>query len=618
MSTQIQQAQFRFIPAKNLSLSPLNVRKTGLDTGIEELAELILAEGVLQNLNVHEQVCDSDGAVTHGVVAGGRRLRALQRLIEEGRITPDYPVPCMIVTDERAVQISLSENSGREPMHPADEFEAFRQLVDAGQSVEDVAARFGVTPLVVRRRLKLANVSPRFITLYREGEVTLEHLMAFAVTEDHERQHQAWEGLKSYERHPDALRELLTQDEVSMKDPMARFVGLKAYQKAGGVVRRDLFAEESDAMLDAALVRTLATQKLEKRAAKLRAEGVAWVETHLTFDYAARAAYGRVRTTLRARNAEEQSQLDALKARCEELEASIEAAEGETEAYDALLAQLDEVNGQIDALEDQCTVPDPEQQSLAGVVVSIGRDGKILIERDLLKSADAERFERAQKGAQAATASEAPRNHSAALTRRLTAQRTLAVQAELVQRPMTAILALTHRLVLATFYAGAVSGESAVRITVGSTLLAQHAAELEDTAAQETLAAHRKLPVESLPADPDDLWPWLTAQSAGDHMALLAYCVAITVDGVQSSEAPCALDALAALANMDMQRWWRPTASNYFGSIPKARILAAVAEATSASAAAALAKLKKDALAEAAERQLAHTGWLPALMRSAA
>ena len=70
---------------------------------------------------------------THAVVAGGRRWRALQRLIEQRRITPDYPVPCLIVSYERAVQISLAENSGREPMHPADEFEAFRQLIDAGQ-----------------------------------------------------------------------------------------------------------------------------------------------------------------------------------------------------------------------------------------------------------------------------------------------------------------------------------------------------------------------------------------------------------------------------------------------------------------------------------------------------
>ena len=174
MSTETH-VQFRFIDVRHLSLSPLNVRKTGGDTGIEQLADLIAAEGVLQNLDVYE--CDEGEGkkkTTHAVVAGGRRWRALQLLIRQKRIKPDYAVPCLVVGRERAVQISLAENSGREPMHPADEFDAFRQLIDAGQSVEDVAARFGVAPVVVQRRLKLANVGPTFIALYREGDITLE------------------------------------------------------------------------------------------------------------------------------------------------------------------------------------------------------------------------------------------------------------------------------------------------------------------------------------------------------------------------------------------------------------------------------------------------------------
>src|SRR6185437_16648281 len=97
----------------------------------------------------------------------GRRWRALRLLIDQGRITPYFPVPCLTVSYERAVEISLAENSAREPMHPADEFEAFKALIDAGRTIEDVAARFGVAPIVVQRRLKLANVHPTFIALYR-------------------------------------------------------------------------------------------------------------------------------------------------------------------------------------------------------------------------------------------------------------------------------------------------------------------------------------------------------------------------------------------------------------------------------------------------------------------
>lgn len=616
MTVQSNASRIVSLPLRQLVLSPLNVRTTDSEVGLAQLAHLLAAEGVLQNLAVVEEECvPGERGTTYGVIAGGRRWRALQLLMKDGKITEDYAVPCLVTTPERAVAISLAENSARQALHPADEFTAFRSLIDAGRSIEEVAAHFGVTPLVVRRRLKLANVSPRFIALYREGKVTLEHLMAFAVTDDHERQQQAWESLKSYERHPDRLRHLLTQGDISMSELVARFVGVKAYQKAGGVVRRDLFAEDDDTLLDAALVRSLATEKLEKHAAKLRAEGIAWVETHLIFDYATRAAYGRVRATLRARNEEEQRELDTLRARREELQASISASEGETEEHDALLEQLDAVEAQIDALDDQRTVPDPEQQALAGAVVFIGRDGKVAIERDLLKAEDAERFAREQKASERKSASEAPRVHSAVLIRRLTAQRTLALQAELVQQPMTAVIALTHRLLLSTLYDEA--GESAVRIHVGTTLLAEHAAELDATAAQETLTAHRNRHVGALPSDPTELLSWLTAQSDGDLLALLGYCIAVSVDGVQSSEGPCALDALARIAKLDMRRWWQPRARNYFGSVPKERILAAVTEGASATAAAALGKLKKAALAEAAERELADKGWLPALMRAA-
>lgn len=199
--TQPQADQFRFIPIGQLILSPLDVRKTGAEDGIDELAALILSQGLVQNLTVYDAAVSGKGKPdTYAVVAGGWRWRALQRLIEQGQTTREYLVPCLVTSYDRAVESSLAENSGRAEMHPADQFEAFRALVDAGQAVEDVAACFGVTPLVVQRRLKLTNVAPRFIAAYRAGEASLEGLMALAVTDDHEKQQQAWDRLKPYER----------------------------------------------------------------------------------------------------------------------------------------------------------------------------------------------------------------------------------------------------------------------------------------------------------------------------------------------------------------------------------------------------------------------------------
>jgi ParB family chromosome partitioning protein len=615
--TQPQTDQFRFIPIGQLILSPLNVRKTGAEQGIDELAALILSQNVVQNLTVYEADVSGEGEPgTYAVVAGGRRWRALRRLLEQAQITRDYPVPCLVTPYERAVELSLAENSGRVEMHPADQFDAFRALVDAGQSIEDVAARFGVAPLVVQRRLKLANVAPPFIALYREGKVGLEVLMVLAVTDDHDKQQQAWESLKPYERYPDALRRILMKQEISTGDPLARFVGMKAYQKAGGVIRRDLFADEDQgATLDSALVHQLAAQKLDKQAAKLKGEGLPWAEVHLHLDYSARAAYGRVAFREREATPEEQQQLDALVAREAQLDAEAATAEDDEDRQSELYSQAQEIEAQIEALRERLTVPDPEQQALAGALICVGPDGKVSIERDVLRPKDAQRFGASRRKVTRATTADGSREHSSALVRRLTAHRTLALQAELVQQPMMAVVALTHRLVLDTLYTDEGAGNSAVQIHRQGGALREHAEDLNGSQAQLTLDAHRKSLQEHLPEDADTLPPWLVEQSGGDLLSLLAYCAAVTVDGVQTCEGPGVLDGLARAAKLDMRRWWTATVKNYLGAVPRARILAAVTEAVSAEAAVPLAKLKKTALAEAAERQLAGSGWLPPVLR---
>ena len=616
MSTESVTAQFRFIPLRQLDLSSLNVRKTGGDEGISALAELIHAEGVLQNLSAYES---PQGKVEtrYAVVAGGRRWRALRRLLGEGRITSEYPVPCVIVSYERAAQISLTENSGREPMHPADEFEAFKTLIDAGQTMEDVAARFGVAPVVVQRRLRLANVHPKFIALYREKAITLEHLMALAVTEDQSRQLEVWESLGAQRRSPEMLRQALTQNEVSLRSPMARFVGLKAYEKAGGIARRDLFpVEDGDVGLDADLVRQLAMAKLEKTAEKVRKEGIAWVHVCLDFDYATRAAYRPVKTVLPEPTDEEQKALDDVAAKLGRIEEKIEETEGDGERIAELEREAAELDQRYDALNAELSVPDPEQQALAGAVVSIGQDDKLQIEHDLLRPEDAGRFVRAENAQRHAGSTGGPRLHSAMLVRRLTAQRTLALQATLILRPDVALIALTHRLLLRAFPFYGYRCESPVRIDGKAPELSPYALELAGSAAQVALAA-RSADIEArLPREPEQLFAWLSEQSQTEILSLLAFCVAQSVDGVQADETASATDELARAAGLDMHAWWEPRAGNYLGALPKARILEIVREAVSPEVASALSIMKKGALAEEAEKRLAGTGWLPALLRT--
>ena len=170
------------IPLNLLVPSAANVRKTGVASGIDELAASIAAHGLLQNLQVRPT---SKGK--YEVVAGGRRLTALKLLAKQKRMDKGADIPCHVLDGEDAAEISLAENTQREPMHPADQFEAFYGLTQRGKGVEEIAARFGVSVAVVRQRLKLAAVSPRLIQLYREDELSLDQLMAFTVTDDSQR-----------------------------------------------------------------------------------------------------------------------------------------------------------------------------------------------------------------------------------------------------------------------------------------------------------------------------------------------------------------------------------------------------------------------------------------------
>ncbi|HBT33251.1 MAG TPA: chromosome partitioning protein ParB, partial [Pusillimonas sp.] len=159
-------------------------RKTPGQKPLPELADSIAAQGLLQNIVVTK--AKKRGA--YEVVAGGRRLQAIQLLMADGRWPEDQQVPALLVAGDTALEASITENVQREAMHPADEFEAFAALIEQGQTIEDVAARFGVSPHVVKRRMRLASVASELITAYRAGEMALDALMAFAVSEDRERQ----------------------------------------------------------------------------------------------------------------------------------------------------------------------------------------------------------------------------------------------------------------------------------------------------------------------------------------------------------------------------------------------------------------------------------------------
>ena len=112
---------------------------------------------------------------------------------------------------------------------------------------------------------------------YARSEMTLAMLEAFTVNPDHARQEQVWEAIqRSHNRQAWYIRDLLTETTVPTDDKRAQFVGVEAYEQAGGVMLRDLFSDEDEGWLEnPELLDRLVSDKLKGIADDVAAEG--WV-----------------------------------------------------------------------------------------------------------------------------------------------------------------------------------------------------------------------------------------------------------------------------------------------------------------------------------------------------
>lgn len=222
------------VPYSSLRRSPHNARTKPL-SDIASLAANIRAKGLLQNLVVHEMKGTRGKKTRYGVCAGQRREAALDLLFGQKHITADYPVPVRIVSEGEALAISLIENSEREGLDPFDVLRSYRMLAEEGRSADYIAALFSAAPVTVKRRLKLAGVSPKLLALLREDAITLDQLAALALADDHETQEHIWFDANQWQRQPNYLRQAITRTEIdASRSRLVRFVGSTPMRQRAG------------------------------------------------------------------------------------------------------------------------------------------------------------------------------------------------------------------------------------------------------------------------------------------------------------------------------------------------------------------------------------------------
>ena len=607
LSALLAQTEEVSVSLASLIKSPLNVRTVPYSAeSVSELAESIKGVGLLQNLVVHALPGDR-----HGVAAGGRRLAALNMLAERGILPADWPVRVKVIPQELATAASMTENGQRRDMHPAEQIAGFRAMAQEGKTPAQIGDLLGYSPRHVQRMLKLADLAPVILDALAEDRITTEHCQALALENDTARQVQVFEAAcqSGWGGKPEVqtIRRLVTESEVAVAgNSKFRFVGADAFSP--DELRTDLFSDDEGGYVDCVALDAALLEKLQAVAEHLReAEGWEWCA-------------GRMEPVGECRE-------DAGTYRClPEPEAVLTEAEEE---------RLNELMTRYDALENQCEESDlleaemklmrcmakvrawtPEMRAGSGVVVS-WRYGNVCVQRGVqLRSEDdaADDADRTEQVQEKASVEEI----SLPLLTKMSSERTLAVQAALMQQPDKSLTLLAWTLCLNVFGSGAYSKPAQISLECKHYSLTSDAPSGKDGAAFMAMMAEKARLAALLPEGWSRDMTTFLSLSQEVLLSLLSFCTACSIHGVQTREcghtSRSPLDTLETAIGFHMRDWWQPTKANFFGHLKKPQIIAALNEAGLSGAARDAEKMKKGDAAEHAEFHMKDNRWVPGWM----
>jgi ParB family chromosome partitioning protein len=611
-------SNIQLIPLNRLQVSDLNVRRRDRKVDIDALAASISAHGLLQNLSVTPREGDK-----FDVVAGGRRLAALKSLAKAGAIAKDYAVPCSVLEQSDAKEASLAENVHRVAMDAMDEVDAFAALVAEGLGADDVARRFGVTRKHVDQRLALSNLSPLIKSAWKRGDINLDCARAFCMVDDHAQQNAVYRSLSKPISNPASVRARLMEGRVRASDRLAVFVGLEAYEAAGGAVMRDLFDAEAVFLAEPALLAKLAEDKLKAARADWLAKGWGWVDLNLDSGRIEGLSSTRLYPEWRDPTSDETAELNRLEAALDELDAALEANGVED---DPRWSARDDLEAEYETIRQAARCWNPDLMKLSGVLLSVDHDGEISAAEGIVRTAEqkqVEAFLKAQRAPKAEADDEEQDQHEPAppepalpksVARDLTLARTRAIREALAAHPEIALAVCVAAMARSGLRRSEMTG-------VG---LAAHVRDMDDLSglgeARADLEAH-------LPDDGLDTLDWALGLSRDRLLAALAILTASCLDLAHEHASPADLrlqtigDRLAQHLDVDMTHFWRADL-DYWLRLPKSALIDALMESPETPAGSAKAnellklhtKMRKSELAAKVAALHDRTGYLPALL----
>lgn len=613
-----------YVRALDCEKAPDNVR-TVSDPAADAELEANIGEtgGIIQNV-IGLAIRGQKGR--WHVYAGGRRLERVHANIANGTLDEDHMLPLFPARNKaEAIAMSMAENFHTLKMNPADECSGFQAVIKAQKKTPaGVAKQFGVTERFVLGRLRLANLAKVVFEALRNGEITLDVAKAYATYPDVDRQASVFKMLEtSYHRHNvNEIQRHLAVGTYKGGDPKALLVGREAYLAANGRIDGDLYSDRmTEIWSDGDILDRLAEETLSAHAAALRdRDGFAEVRPVL----ATRVPYGET-FQLRTIDPEQLPMSAEAEARHAEIDASLDEltrlgqqqSEGLSEEQ---LAQIDALEAERGALEQTETAYTEAQRMGAIAYVHIDQEGKpqlhtefyavetpVAVEPD---DADAdpdievdgddddEGIEQDNSPGGALNGEQ----YSARQRDELAMMKTELLAVHIANDPQFALDLGIFIMVDNACHAGWSGMPSELKAPAATPRVRDYSSE---TPAAEAWVTLDKALDRSWIDQPslETRYDAFCAISPEARAAWLGWAIARTMTAVPwGGRGASFLDHLGAKLEIDVARWWRPTARNFFDGLTKPRILALFERVGNSILSGRYAKSRKYDLAVTAEK----------------
>lgn len=411
----------------------------------------------------------------------------------------------------------------------------------------------------VLKLLKLGRVAPALLDLYKNEEIEIEELQAFAITDDQDEQLKVWEAIKdlpSYAQNSRKILELLTKEEISSTDKRARFVTVDAYKAAGGSVRADLFDDHNGCYLnDPELLNRLVAEKIEAEKAKYLAEGWKWVDVVEDFNYSDQSKFIEEKGRKQAATEEEKNTYRALREEQKKLNDIDEPSDIE---YD----RLNEIDDLLEAMDNRPMIYSKETMKRSGVIMYLNRMGELQIELGLTRKADAKKATGSKHNQET---EEEPQEQSGAISgvllEYLHKERDTAIRSELYAKRDLCFRAFAYSIIkkYGGFLSATVNVINPDRDTPAFGLYTEAEAEFANW---------------GMPEDEKYLWDWIMGLEEYQVQEIISLQLAFSFRNTLSNTQPL----LKEIGEFDMRFWFTPTADNYFNRIKPEQIISDLKE----------------------------------------